>query len=146
MSLGVWRKGAVKSNQIPALSAELAACQHCGPPSCIRIVGASFLPLIESPFCKMMTCACELGCLKKRGSEEQSNSCVISWAGCMSALRTSELYSYCLSFLSSLDWKSFVQDVDICLWAWVFEEKGQWRAIKFELAALNVFQCVAFVS
>ena len=131
VSLGVWRKGAVKSNQIPALSAELAACQHCGPPSCIRIVGASFLPLIESPFCKMVTCACELGCLKKRGSEEQSNSCVISWAGCMSALRTSQLYSYCLSFLSSFDWKSFLQDVDICLWAWVFEEKGQWRAIKF---------------
>ena len=68
----------MKSNQIPALSAELAACQHCGPPSCIRIVGASFLPLTESPLCKMLMAVCELGCLKKRGSEEQSNSCVIS--------------------------------------------------------------------
>ena len=76
--LACLKQRAVKSNQIPALSAELADCQHCRPPSCIRIVGASFLPLIESPLCKMLISACELGCLKKRGSEEQSNSCVIS--------------------------------------------------------------------
>ena len=54
---------AVKMKQIPALSAELAICQPCGPQICIRIVWAFYLfyllwlRMLDSPFWVEIACS-----------------------------------------------------------------------------------------
>ena len=78
---------AVKMKQIPALSAELAICRPCRPQICIRIVWAFYLFYLLW--------------LRMLGSRPiLSWDCMlISWVGYMPAMRTPNLYSYCLSLL-----------------------------------------------
>ena len=137
---------AVKMKQIPALSAELAICRPCRPQICIRIVWAFYLfyllwlrmlgsrpilswdcmliswvgymPAMRTPnlysYCLSLLLVLlavtghtwqpahsELRLLAHRQMccEDETNSCVISWVGYMPAMRTPNLYSYCLSLL-----------------------------------------------